>query len=251
MSGSSGSSNQTSTIKSGPPDYLKNYVSGAAADAQSLYKAGGPAVFPGSTVTGLSPETLQGWGGTAARATNGSPLTSAAQGWATKTLDGTSPMFGPLGQSVWSQVRPNVDSAFSGAGRYGSDAHAEALSRGFTEGIAPVFAQQQSQAAALANPLANQDYTDLAQLQGVGTARDQYGQALVTDAYNRFNAQQQRPYSNMDWYTAQLYGSPWNKQSQQTPVYQPGVGQQIAGGVLGALGTGASAAGALGWRPFG
>lgn len=241
-----GSSSQTSTIKSGPPDYLKNYVSGAAADAQSLYKAGGPAVFPGSTVTGLSPETMQGWGGTAARATNGSPLTSAAQGWATGILNGTSPTYGQLGQSVWSQVRPGVDSAFSGAGRYGSDSHAEALSRGFTEGIAPAFAQLQGQAGALANPLANQDYTDLAQLQGVGTARDQYGQALVNDSVNRFNAQQQRPYTNMDWYTANLYGSPWQRQSSTSPTYQPGVGQQIAGGVLGGLGTLAQA-----WNPFG
>lgn len=242
--GSSGSSTQT--IKSGPPDYLKNYVSGAAADAQNLYKAGGPAVFPGSTVTGLSPETMQGWGGTAARATNGSPLTSAAQGWATGILNGTSPTYGQLGQSVWSQVRPGVDSAFSGAGRYGSDSHAEALSRGFTEGIAPAFAQLQGQAGALANPLANQDYTDLAQLQGVGTARDQYGQALVNDSVNRFNAQQQRPYTNMDWYTSQLYGSPWNRQQSTSPTYQPGVGQQIAGGVLGGLGTLAQA-----WNPFG
>lgn len=250
MSGNSGSSNQTSTIKSGPPDYEKPYVIGAVGDAQKLYQAGGPAVFPGSTVTGLSPQTTQGWAATSARATNGSPLTTAAQGWAKGILDGSSPTYGQLGQSVWSQVRPNVDSAFSGAGRYGSDSHAEALSRGFTEGIAPSFASLQGTAAGLANPLANQDYTDLAQLQGVGTARDQYGQALVTDAYNRFNAQQQRPYDNASWYMSQLYGSPWGKQSNTSPIYQPGVGQQIAGGLLGALGTGAQAAGALGWAPF-
>lgn len=244
---SSGSSSGTQKVvqQNQPPSQLLPYIQGAAADAQSLYKAGGPAVYPGSTVTGLSPETMQGWGGTAARATNGSPLTTAAQGWARGMLDGSSGTYGQLGNSVWSQVRPNVDSAFSGAGRYGSDSHAEALSRGFTEGIAPAFAQAQQGAAALANPLANQDYTDLAQLQSVGTARDQYGQALVNDATNRFNQQQQRPYANLDWYNQQLYGNPYGKQTSTSPTYQPGVGQQIAGGVLGGLGTLAQA-----WNPF-
>lgn len=243
---SSGSSSGTQRVvqQNQPPSQLLPYIQGAAADAQSLYKAGGPAVYPGSTVTGLSPETMQGWGGTAARATNGSPLTSAAQNWARGTLDGSSGTYGQLGNSVWSQVRPNVDSAFSGAGRYGSDAHAEALSRGFTEGIAPSFASMQGTAAGLANPLANQDYTDTAALTGVGTARDQYGQALVTDANNRFNAQQQRPYDNMNWYTSQLYGNPYSSTTQKTPVYQPGVAQQVTGGLLGALGAAGSFFGA-------
>ena len=251
MSSGSSSGAQKVVQQNQPPSQLIPYIQGAAADAQALYKGGGPAVYPGSTVTGLSPETMRGWGGTAARATNGSPLTNAAQGWARGMLDGSSGTYGQLGQSVWSQVRPGVDSAFSGAGRYGSDSHAEALSRGFTEGIAPSFASLQGQAAGLANPLANQDYTDLAQLQGVGTARDQYGQALVNDTVNRFNAQQQRPYSNLDWYNQQLYGNPYGSQTTKQPTYQPGVGQQIAGGILGALGTGAQAAGSLGWKPFG
>jgi hypothetical protein len=237
---SSGSSGTQKVVQqSGPPDILKPYVASGAADAQRLYQAGGPQVFPGSTVTGLSPQTMQGWAATSARALGGSPLTSAAQGWATNALRGQSPLDDPLYQSVASQVIPSVGSQFSAAGRYGSDAHAEALSRGLTEGWAPFALQEKTTAASLANPLANQDYTDLAQLQGVGTARDQYGQALVTDAYNRFNAQQQRPYSNMNWYTSQLYGSPWGTQTSKQPVYQPGVGQQVAGGVLGALGTAA------------
>jgi hypothetical protein len=246
MSGSSGDSGQTSTIKTGPPDYLKPYVTGAAADAQRLYQAGGPQVFPGSTVANLSPETTQAWGATAARALNGSPVNAAAQGWATGILNGSSPTYGQLGDSVWSQVRPNVDSAFSAAGRYGSDSHAEALSRGYTEGIAPAFAQLQATASGQAPTLANQDYVDLGQLGAVGTARDQYGQALVTDAYNRFNAQQQRPYANLDWYSSQLNGSPWQRQTSSTPVYQPGLGQQIAGGALAGIGTLAKA-----WSPFG
>jgi hypothetical protein len=256
MSGSSGDSSQTSTIKTGPPDYLKPYVTGAAADAQRLYQAGGPQVFPGSTVANLSPETTQAWGGIAGRATSGSPLNAAAGGYLAKAIGGQylpGPGLDPVSASVWGQVRPNVDSAFSAAGRYGSDSHAEALAQGFTQGFAPYALQEyqgerqlQQQAAAMAPGQAAQDYVDLNALQGVGTARDQYGQALVTDAYNRFNAQQQRPYSNLDWYSSQLNGSPWQRQTSSTPVYQPGLGQQIAGGALAGLGTLAKA-----WSPFG
>lgn len=238
------SGTQKVVSQTNPPAAVAPYLGPAAQAAQGLYQSGGPQVNPGRTVANLSPETQQGWAATAARATNGSPLTSAAQNWARGTLDGSSGTYGQLGNSVWSQVRPNVDSAFSGAGRYGSDAHAEALSRGFTEGIAPSFASMQGTAAGLANPLANQDYTDTAALTGVGTARDQYGQALVTDANNRFNAQQQRPYDNMNWYTSQLYGNPYSSTTQKTPVYQPGVAQQVTGGLLGALGAAGSFFGA-------
>lgn len=233
---SQSSGTQKVVSQTNPPTAVQPYIGPAAQAAQGLYQAGGPKVNPGSTVANLSPETQQGWAATAARATNGSPLTSAAQNWARGTLDGSSGTYGQLGNSVWSQVRPNVDSVFAGAGRYGSDSHAEALSRGFTEGIAPSFASLQGTAAGLANPLANQDYTDTAALTGVGQARDQYGQALVTDANNRFNAQQQRPYDNLNWFNSQLYGNPWSSQTQKTPVYSPGIGSQVAGGLLGGIG---------------
>lgn len=234
MSGSSGSSQQAQQVKLQPPDYLKPYIQGAAADASNLYQAGGPATYPGSTIANLSPETTQAWGATAARATGGSPVVGAAQNWATGILNGTSPTYGQLGDSVWSQVRPAIDSTFSSAGRYGSGAQTEALSRGFTEGIAPTFAQLQANAAGQAPTLANQDYTDLQALGAVGQARDTYAQSLLTDAYNRFQAAQQRPYQNLQWYNSMLYGNPYNTTTTSVPQQGFNWGGFLTGG-LGAL----------------
>lgn len=237
MGGGSDSSG-SQQVKVGPADYLKPYVQGAAADAQALYKTGGPNVYPGSTVAAQSPETLRAYGMGAARAVNGSPTVGAANTWSQGILNGTSPTYGQLGDSVWSQVRPRVDSVFSGAGRYGSNAYTEALSRGYTEGIAPSFASLQGQAAGLAPTLANQDWQDIQGLAGIGAARDQYGQQNMADAVARFNAQQQRPYDNLNQYMSLLYGNPYKNQSSTGT--QPSQGFNWQGLLGGALGTAAA-----------
>ena len=83
---SGGSRNQTQTTTSEPPSYLRPYLWGAASESQRLYDQGPQSYYPGETVVGFAPETEQALGGTAARATNGSPINQAASGFAARTL---------------------------------------------------------------------------------------------------------------------------------------------------------------------
>lgn len=232
---SSDSGQQQSQIKTGPPDYLKPDIQYGTQQARSLYDQGGPQVYPGSTVANRSPETQQGWAATSARALAGSPVVGAAQNWATGILNGSSPTYGQLGDSVWSQLRPNTDAMFSSGGRYGPNAaYGNAISTGFTNAIAPTFANLQATAASQAPTLANQDYTDLAALQGVGTARDTYGQNVLSDTVNRFDANQNRPYNNLSNYMSLLYGNPSKTQTTTQPSQGFNWGG-LLGGALGAV----------------
>lgn len=243
MSGSSGSDTVKST--SGPPSYLQPDIQFGTGQAQTLYGQGGPAPYPGSTVANRSPETLAGWGATAARAMNGSPLNAASGSYIQRTLDPSfmasagNPQLDAVYKNIASNVIPSVDAQFSLGGRYGSGAQANSLATGLTNAYAPFALQQfqgnqqlQQQAASLAPTIANQDYTDLGALQSVGTARDTYGQNVLSDVVNRYDATQNQPYNNLNWYMNLLYGNPAKTQT----TTQPSSGFNLGGLLGGALG---------------
>lgn len=239
-----GSDSTQSTVKQGPPDYLKPNIQQLSADAKALYNRGGPNPYPVSTVANSSPETLQGWQSTAARAVNGSPVNSAADSYLTNTINGgflTNPYGGQVFQDIADRVTPQVNAQFSLAGRYGSGAQTDQLTRSLTDAYAPFAAQQyatergnQQQAAGMAPTAANQDYTDLAALQGVGTARDAYGQSLMTDNATRYAQAQQQPYNNANWLASILYGNPAQQSTTTTPAPSTGIGGFL-GGLLGGI----------------
>lgn len=241
---SSGSDTTSTQTKAGPPDYLKPYITQLSTDAQKLYQQGGPNPYPASTVANSSPETLQGWQSTAARAVNGSPVNTAADNYLTKTINGgflTNPYGGQVFQDIADRVTPQVNAQFSLAGRYGSGAQTDQLTRSLTDAYAPYAQQQyqaergnQQQAAGMAPTAANQDYTDLAALQGVGTARDAYGQSLMTDNANRYAQAQSQPYTNANWLANLLYGNPAQTQTTTSPAPSTGIGGFL-GGLLGGI----------------
>lgn len=241
--GDSGSDQVKSTT--GPPAYLQPDIQYATGQAKSLYQQGGPQVYGGSTVANRSPETQAGWAGTAARATAGSPINAAAGNYLTNTINGqylSNPYGGQVFQDIANRVTPQVDAQFSMGGRYGPNAAmTDQLTRSLTDAYAP-YAQQQYQnerglqqsAAGMAPAQAATDYTDLAALQGVGTARDAYGQDILTDTVNRYDANQNRPYNNLNNYMALLYGN----QARTQTTSQPSQGFNwggLLGGALGAI----------------
>lgn len=242
--GSSG----TDTVKStsGPPSYLQPDIQYGTAQARSLYNQGGPQVYPGSTVANRSPETQAGWAGTAARATAGSPINAAAGNYLTRTINGDflhagDPQLDSVYGSVASHVIPSVDAQFSLGGRYGSGAQADSLAQGLTNAYAPYALQQyqgerqmQQGAAGMAPAAAATDYTDLAALQGVGTARDTYGQNVLSDQVNRFDANQNRAYDNLSRYMSLLYGNPARSQTTSQPSSGFNWGG-LLGGAVGAI----------------
>jgi hypothetical protein len=190
--------------------------------------------FPGSTVTPFSSQTEQALGMAENRALAGSPLTQAAQGEAGKVLSGDylnggNPAFQgmvdravqPLTQQYQNTVRPGIMSAFTGAGRSGSNiARAQAENTAGNDYMRQVgdigsalsyanYNDERNRMGAmtqLAPQLAQQDYFDIGQLQNVGGQREAMSQAQLQDQVNRFNFAQQEPTNRLGQYMGLVQG---------------------------------------------
>ncbi len=217
--------------------------------------------FPGQTYVEYSPETEQALALQTARATN-NPLLQQAQDYTSATLGGEylgqNPYLDQLQESVMSTVMPQVDSQFGMAsGRFGSPAHAEALGRGVSRGMAPYLFQEygaerarQQQAAGMAPGMAQADYFDIGQLGRVGQARDQLARAALQDQMNRFNFYQMEPTQRIQNYMGILGGSaPLIGGAGQVTQQAGGGGGLSAGGAASGAAGGALAGSAImpGW----
>ncbi len=174
--------------------------------------------FPGETYVGFAPETEQALALQTQRAQD-NPLLGLGQEQTAATLRGDylgqNPYFADIQDAVMSSVMPQVDSQFGMAsGRFGSPAHAEALGRGVSRGMAPyLFGEygaergRQMQAAGMAPGMAQADYFDIGQLANVGAAREGLEGRALQDEINRFNFYQQEPVNRLQNYMGILGGS--------------------------------------------
>ena len=281
---STGPTTTTRTVAE-PWKGVQPYMTQAFKDATSQYVKGAPGYYPNNTVAPLSGYTQSAIDWQADRAKAGSPLTAAAQGQLTKTMGGDyleagNPYFSravegavrPMLQQYNEVLAPQVDSAFAGAGRYGSDAHATATARG-QEGLLNQIGDVSSQMALenynnermnqirgmlFAPELAQQDYVDIAQLGAAGQGLDAYNQQLINANIDRYNYNQN---AAMDWignYLGLLGQAPWGQtvtaQQPAPNAFTSALGGGLAGaGIGGAIGgplgagIGALGGGGLGW----
>lgn len=213
--------------------------------------------FPGSTVVPFSGQTEQALQGTEARATAGSPLNAAAQNQALQTLQGQY-LDGPGSSAVYdaveSQVRPGIDSQFSGAGRYGSGLHSQAAAQGMARGLAPYEYQRyqnergmQQNAMTAAPGLAQTDYADLGALAGVGASREGQSAQQLQDEMARYNFAQDEPTARLNRYMG-LIGGNYGGQTTST-MTRPGQSSNPLMMGLGAASFGLGAANTL-FNPF-
>ena len=235
--GSGGTSSQsatTTTQNTGPWSPQQSYLTDIFGQARNQYYGAnpqtvngmqvpdpnaGPQYFPGSTVAPFAPETQQALQLQAQRAQAGSPVLSAAQQYAQNVLSGNylnagNPYFNQVVQSVTSAVKPQVDSSFIGAGRYGSPAYNDTMAQAIANAIAPyafnnysnernIMQQTQAQAPALANA----DYTDIGALADVGAQRQALAQAQLQDQVNRWNFNQNAPAARLAQYLGMIQGN--------------------------------------------
>jgi hypothetical protein len=170
------------TTRMEPPKYQLPYLQRGLEEAGSIYdqERGGNNIAP------LAPETTQAWDATAARATNGSPLTSAAQGLATKTIEGgflgANPYLDATFDRAALQTQNQLASQFAGSGR-NIDASRNLRSQELNDLATGIYGgaydserNRMQDAMGAANSLANQDYVDLGQLAQVGAGREGFNQ---------------------------------------------------------------------------
>lgn len=172
------------------------------------------------------------------------------------------------------KIGDQVNSAMSGAGRYGSGAHTNVLSRNLAEAAYPILAQdyqnrQQTRLAAtqgmgatqqsmadlygqglnragqysqLAPALDQARYADLDRLMGIGNYITNYNQAGLQGSINQQNAIQAHPWEQLARYNAIVGGSGQlgGTQVNAVPVQQPSLLQSIGGGALVGAGLGSA-----------
>ena len=256
MGGGSAPKNTTSTVtqKSEPPAYVKPYaealLSGGAQIANQPYQP-----YPGMSVAPLSPEHQAAMYMTGQRATLGSPVQSAAQGWTTDTLLGRGYDNPYLTQAInmsQQEAAPAIGYMAREGGSYGNSG----VNQAWTNTMGDIASQmryanydaersRQLQAAQMAPELAGLDYKDAQMLMGVGDAKRAYQQELIDRAMGEWDAQMNWPYSQYDWMTNILrgagfgtYGSSTSTEKGPNPNASSGLANMIGGGLaLGGLGS--------------
>lgn len=190
--------------------------------------------FGGQTYANRAPQTQTALNMAEGRALAGSPALAAGQDQLLGTLQGDhlfNPNSNALADSVAAQVRPQVDAAFAGAGRYGSALHQGTVGREIARGLAPsMFGDyragraEQLQAAGMAPGLAQADYHDIGQLGAVGAANEAFAQQGINEALARHEFEQIEPSQRLASYMGLIggnYGGTTSGTTTGQQFYQP------------------------------
>jgi hypothetical protein len=246
--GGGGGGQQTTVTKSDPWEGQQGYLKDIFAKAQQSYSGGmlAPEYFGGQTVASQAPETLNAQNMTTQRAMEGSPVTSSAKGLLTDTLNGSylnsNPYLDATFNRAADQVESRVNSAFEAGGRHGGGANQRVLGQTLGDLATNIYGQnyqqergRQQQGILLSPQVANQDYTDLQALSGVGAAKEGYNQNVINSDIAKYNYNANLPYNGLLNYSNLVQGNYGGTSTQSSPSYN--------GGLLGGVGNAASAVG--------
>ena len=225
IGGSEQTGTQTTTVL--PPAYVLPNLAYGANEAQRMYNEGtGFGYFPENTVAGFSPEQQMAMTLQSNRALSGSPLTRSGQNLALNTLQGNflNPTTNPYFQTaVLDPITERVQGTFSQAGRLGSGANQMALTRALADPLMQNYERERARQDSMitrAAPLANQDYTDYAQLAAVGLDRQQQAQRQIEANKARFDFLQAAPQQRLGTFLGNLNAAAGNAQTQSQPIYE-------------------------------
>lgn len=296
--GGGGGGGGTQVQKTEPWDQQKPYLIDIFQQSQNMYNSGAlaPDYYAGNTVAPQSQWTQNALQMQADRAMNGSASIDTALAGMDNITSGNAlannaglnalnqmttavnPYMTALYEDAAGQANAQIDSGFSGAGRYGSGAHENAKADAMADLSAQMYSHaydQQLQAAQqagslyntgigqqvvagnTAQQLANQAYTDAAALSEAGGVKDDYQQQLINADIDRYNYESQQPLTALSNYNQLIQGS-YGGTSTTTGQQQRGstLGNVLGGGLTGAsigsmfgpigTGVGAVAGGLLG-----
>lgn len=215
-----------------------------------------PEYYGGKLIADQSPQTLQAINALTQRATDGSPVTNAANTQVADTLNGKylDPQNNPYFQGALNNIadayargtHASTDAAFNRSGAYGGSAYKEATganNQAFANSLMDLgntqYQQgrtQQLQAAALAPQTANQDYTNLAGLAQAGSAIDQRNQDLINADIQKYNYNANLPYQGLLNYKNLTAGTGGGSSTTTQPYYNNGSALGVGLGLLGASG---------------
>ena len=248
MGGGGGGGNTTTVQKADPWEGQQPYLKDVFSQSQNLYNSGAlaPDYYSGDTVAGQSDWTTQANQMQADRALNGSASISTAQGAMDNIVSGNAmagntglnalnqmttavnPYSSALLNDAIGQANAQIDSGFSGAGRYGSGAHENAKADSVADLTNQFYSNaydqqmqaaqqagqlynqgidQQISGAGVSQELANQAYKDAEMLSQAGANVDAYNQALIDANIDRWNYDQQKALTALSNYNQLIQGT--------------------------------------------
>lgn len=263
MGGSSSrpSGSVTTVASNEPSDFIRPYLREGLDTAQDLF--GTPrTMYEGSTVVPFAPQTEAGLTAIQERAEAGSPLVTGAQDLTAATMSGdflspdSNPYLAsamdaatrPMREAFTEDVMPQIGSAFSSAGRYGSGMQARAQNRAaedYLTSLGDIGAQmaytnyaaerdRQIDASTAAPGMAQLDYLDPSRLIDVGAAREGMAGAELQEDIDRFNFAQDEPRIRLSEYMPLVTGGQYTSQSTTQPIFSDPAATYLGYGATGA-----------------
>lgn len=273
--GSSSSQPQVTTQTSAPPPWAAQHFQDIASEAKGLYNAGtGYKPWTGATIAPLAQQSIDALGATEQLARQPNEL-------ATSAYNNTNSIINAQGLSA--NMQPSLDvltsiaqgqgsgldalanrigsqqaSMASGAGRYGSGKHTEAMTRAMTESLLPFQMQaaggladiygaglnRSMQATQMAPTVDEMRFANANRLAGIGDFWTGRAQDDLNQQINRYNQEQARPWEQLARYQGILGGL--GQLGGTTTQTQPRQGASTAQGAIGGALAGGSLLGPLG-----
>lgn len=236
-----GGGGKTEKSETGIDPLLKPYISYGLNEAQNLYRSATPQYYQGQMYVSPSQATQGALQANTNRAMGGNPLLPAAQQQQQDVISGnylnSNPYFnqalGGAAQGatqVYNDAIRQAQGSASMAGRYGSGVSADLQNRAATT-LSNTLANKygelayqnygaergRQEAAAMGAPqLAAADYYDINQLLKSGQSMEGYQQKALDADINKFNFEQNLPYSKLSTYLGSVYGAPQGSVTQST-----------------------------------
>lgn len=220
-------------------------IKGLFPEAAKLYEQGGQKYFEGDTLAPLASETLQSQQMTGDIASRGSQGNTNLQNMYSQTMGGDflagGQGFDRAFQAASNKIIPQVDSAFSRAGRSGSGLAQIGQTQALGDAFAGLYSEErgrQMQMAAMAPQINQMRYADANTLGQLGIQKEDYQQDLINQQIERHNFEQNAPYNALSQYASIIQPGMGIGGTQSTTTSAPK--RNRATGALGGAATGAS-----------
>lgn len=252
--GGSAPKNTTTTVKNEPPAWIEPYARNLLGTGWSMAgQAYNP--YPGLTLAPLAPQhqagmylgTQLGTQGGAEMNAGGNWMTNVLGGgtpWGTNAYAGSNPHLAEQIRLAQQEMTPDIGYAAKASGSFGNSGLNEAAARQYgdvaqnmrfqdyamqaqlAESAINRNAQAQQAMAQLAPQYQQQRWDDITKLLGMGDVARTYQQQALDEATGRWEAAQQWPYSQMDWFTNLLRGAGYGSGAGTTTTTAPNPYQQ-------------------------
>lgn len=255
-----GGKSSTQKTENKPPKWATPLFQQSASEAQSIYNSGaGGNVYQGDTVAGLGDTTQAGISGikSAAEGFNNQGVQNNLTDWASGKNVMSNPYFNEALQGQLDDTAAQVQSQFSGAGRYGSGANTGVLANKLGNIRAGALSNQYNQDVGnmftAGNALTNWNQGNLGAQQAVtnaGQIEDQAKQAQLTADFTKWQSEDMKPWTRLGLLQSAAAGSAGNYGTNTQTQTQPFNALQGVG-ALGSMFTKSDARLKTGIKPIG